>query len=121
MTQSVPATPFTAPGKTQVRALGSGFVLDKQGDIATNDHVVQGATAIRVGFSDGASYPTTVVGTDPSTDLAVVRVQAPASATRIPRIRILSGGSGRRSGLCDRQPVRVGPDDDRRHRGARSA
>ena len=80
LTQSVPATPFSPSGKTQVRALGSGFVLDKQGDIATNDHVVQGASAIRVGFSDGASYPATVVGTDPSTDLAVVRVQAPASA-----------------------------------------
>jgi S1-C subfamily serine protease len=80
MTQNVPATPFTPPGKNQVRALGSGFVLDKQGDIATNDHVVAGATAIRVGFSDGASYPATIVGTDPSTDIAVVRVKAPASA-----------------------------------------
>jgi S1-C subfamily serine protease len=80
LTQNVPATPFSPPGKTQVSALGSGFVLDKNGDIATNDHVVQGATSIRVGFSDGASYPATVVGTDPSTDVAVVRVQAPASA-----------------------------------------
>jgi S1-C subfamily serine protease len=79
-TQNVPATPFTPPGRNRVRALGSGFVLDKQGDIATNDHVVQGATAIRVGFSDGASYPATIVGTDPSTDIAVVRVNAPASA-----------------------------------------
>ena len=80
LTQNVPATPFSPPGKKQVSALGSGFVLDKNGDIATNDHVVQGATSIRVGFSDGASYPATVVGTDPSTDVAVVRVQAPASA-----------------------------------------
>jgi putative serine protease PepD len=80
MTQRVPATPFSPPGTTQVRALGSGFVLDKQGDVVTNDQVVQGATAIQVGFSDGASYPATVVGADPSTDIAVVRVKAPASA-----------------------------------------
>jgi S1-C subfamily serine protease len=80
LTQNVPATPFTPSEQKQVRALGSGFVLDGQGDIETNDHVVQGASAIRVGFSDGASYPATIVGTDPSTDIAVVRVRAPASA-----------------------------------------
>jgi S1-C subfamily serine protease len=90
-TQNVPATPFTPPGQNQVRALGSGFVLDKQGDIATNDHVVQGATAIRVGFSDGASYPATIVGTDPSTDIAVVRVNAPASALHPLAFESLSG------------------------------
>jgi S1-C subfamily serine protease len=70
-------TPSTAE---KVSALGSGFVIDKQGDIVTNDHVVQGGTGIRVGFSSGATYPAKVVGTDPSTDVAVVRVQAPASA-----------------------------------------
>jgi S1-C subfamily serine protease len=79
-TQNVPATPFAPSQSRQVQALGSGFVIDKQGDIVTNDHVVQGATAIRIGFSDGASSPATVVGTDPSTDIAVVRVKAPASA-----------------------------------------
>jgi S1-C subfamily serine protease len=63
-----------------VQALGSGFVIDKQGNIVTNDHVVQGASAIRIGFSDGASSPATIVGADPSTDTAVVRVKAPASA-----------------------------------------
>ena len=51
-----------------------------RGDILTNDHVVHGGTAIRVGFSSGASYPAKVVGADPSTDMAVVRVQAPADA-----------------------------------------
>jgi S1-C subfamily serine protease len=79
-TQNVPATPITPSQSRKVRALGSGFVIDRQGDIVTNDHVVQGATAIRIGFSDGASYPATVVGTDPSTDIAVVKVKAPASA-----------------------------------------
>ncbi len=71
-----------APGVVQITAgqsLGSGFVIDTRGDIVTNDHVVAGATGVRIGFTGGASYPATVVGTDPSSDLAVVRVSAPAS------------------------------------------
>jgi S1-C subfamily serine protease len=79
-TQNVPATFFSPATKRKVGVLGSGFVIDRQGDIVTNDHVVQGGTGIRVGFSSGASYPGKVIGADPSTDIAVVRVQAPASA-----------------------------------------
>ena len=56
-----------------------GFVIDDRGDIVTNDHVV-GASSIRVGFSGGGSYPAKIVGVDPSSDIAVVRVTAPASA-----------------------------------------
>jgi S1-C subfamily serine protease len=55
-------------------------VIDKSGDILTNDHVVQGGSRIRVGFSSGGSYPARVVGADPSTDVTVVRVKAPRSA-----------------------------------------
>ncbi len=79
-TQKIPGTFFTPPTKEQVGVLGSGFVIDRKGDIVTNDHVVQGATSLRVGFSNGAGYPAKIVGTDPSTDLAVVRVDASASA-----------------------------------------
>jgi S1-C subfamily serine protease len=79
-TEQVPATAFSPPRTQKAEALGSGFVIDRQGDIVTNDHVVQGSTGIRVGFSSGASYPATTVGTDPSTDVAVVRVKAPAAA-----------------------------------------
>ena len=79
-TQQIPPTFFT-PGSTQkVGALGSGFVIDRSGDIVTNDHVVRGSTGIRVGFSSGSSYPAAIVGQDPSTDVAVVRVHAPSSA-----------------------------------------
>ena len=81
-TQVVPPTFFAPATKQRVAALGSGFVIDKQGDIVTNDHVVQGSSSIRVGFSSGASYPATVVGTDPSTDVAVVLVKAPQTALR---------------------------------------
>jgi S1-C subfamily serine protease len=79
-TQTVPGTFFTPPTREQVSSLGSGFVIDTKGDIVTNDHVVKGSTGIRVGFSGTTTYPAKVVGTDPSTDLAVVRVDAPASA-----------------------------------------
>jgi S1-C subfamily serine protease len=81
-TQKVPATPFTPATKEKVGVLGSGFVVDEDGDIVTNEHVVHGGTGIRVGFSSGATFPATIVGTDPSTDVAVVRVDAPASALR---------------------------------------
>jgi len=79
-TQDLPPTLFGGPDSQQVRVLGSGFVLDTQGDIVTNDHVVDGSTAVRVGFSGGATYPARVLGTDPSTDIALIRVDAPATA-----------------------------------------
>jgi S1-C subfamily serine protease len=79
-TQKVAPTFFT-PGSTEkVQSLGSGFVIDRRGDILTNDHVVAGGSGIRVGFGAGATYPAKVVGADASSDLAVVRVSAPASA-----------------------------------------
>ena len=63
----------------QGEAQGSGFVFDKQGHVLTNDHVVSDASSVRVQFANEASYSATVVGTDPSTDLAVLDVEAPAS------------------------------------------
>jgi S1-C subfamily serine protease len=79
-TKQVAPTFFTPRSTEKVQSLGSGFVIDRQGDIVTNDHVVAGASGIRVGFSGGATYPAKVVGADPSSDLAVVRVAAPSSA-----------------------------------------
>jgi S1-C subfamily serine protease len=79
-TQVVPPTLFTPGGTQKVGALGSGFVIDRRGDIVTNDHVVQGASRIRVGFNGGVSYPAAIVGADPSSDLAVIRVEAPKAA-----------------------------------------
>ncbi len=60
-------------------AQGSGFVYDKDGHVITNQHVVAGASRITIRFSDGSTHPATLVGTDRSTDLAVVKVDAPAS------------------------------------------
>jgi putative serine protease PepD len=70
------ASPFGPP---QSSAEGSGFVYDSRGDIVTNRHVVDGAGSITVKFWNGKTYKATVVGTDSSTDLAVIRVRAPAS------------------------------------------
>jgi S1-C subfamily serine protease len=61
-------------------ALGSGFVVDKAGHIVTNFHVVDGADQIRVSFSNRDTVLAELVGVDPSTDLAVLEVDASASA-----------------------------------------
>jgi serine protease Do len=60
------------------QALGSGFVWDTKGDIVTNNHVVDGATKIDVTFSDGTVVPATIVGQDPYSDLAVIKVSVDA-------------------------------------------
>jgi putative serine protease PepD len=69
--------PFGGGGSST--AQGSGFVYDTQGHVITNDHVVDGAGAVKVQFSDGKTYGATVVGSDTSSDLAVLHVNAPAS------------------------------------------
>ena len=73
---STSTSPFGAQSQ---RAQGSGWVYDPSGHIVTNQHVVDGAQSISVRFWNGAAYRATLVGTDPSTDLAVLKVSAPAS------------------------------------------
>ena len=70
------ATPM---GNQQAQAQGSGFVIDGDGHIATNQHVVDGANSITVTFADGKKASAKVVGTDASTDVAVIKVDAPKS------------------------------------------
>jgi putative serine protease PepD len=66
------AGPF---GQTeQGTATGSGFVVRSDGYIVTNDHVVDSASSVKVKIGDGRTLPARVVGTDPSTDLAVLKV-----------------------------------------------
>jgi S1-C subfamily serine protease len=62
---------FSGPGVTD---WGSGVIISASGYIVTNDHVVENASQITVTLADGTSYPATLVGGDPSTDLAVIRV-----------------------------------------------
>jgi S1-C subfamily serine protease len=68
-----PVTPLLPPPS---QALGSGFVLDKAGHIVTNYHVIEGADEIEVSFSNRDTLRARLVGSDPSTDLAVLRVDA---------------------------------------------
>src|SRR3954468_1100610 len=82
-TSSGSATPnFGGPnngGSQESQAEGSGFVIDNDGHIATNQHVVDGATSIKVTFADGKTASAKVVGTDRSTDVAVIQVDASKS------------------------------------------
>jgi len=66
-------------GSQQATAEGSGFEIDTKGDIVTNQHVVDGATSIKVRFQNGQTAKATLVGTDPSTDIAVIKVDIPAA------------------------------------------
>lgn len=66
------------PQQQYQRGSGSGFVWDQEGHIVTNNHVVDGADEIEVTFSDGTTVQATVVGTDPASDLAVLKVEVPA-------------------------------------------
>jgi S1-C subfamily serine protease len=76
-TGPVQADPFD-PLPQRDRSLGSGFVIDKAGHIVTNYHVVQGAESINVSFSNDESVRARLVGVDPSTDLAVLKVSTPS-------------------------------------------
>jgi serine protease Do len=77
----IPGFPFVEPQEPQEfyrQGAGSGFVWDKEGHIVTNNHVVADADKISVTFYDGATVTGEVVGTDPDSDLAVVKVDVPA-------------------------------------------
>ena len=72
--------PGGGSGGTQAEsAEGTGWVYDTLGHIVTNEHVIAGATSVKVSFGDGKTYDATIVGSDPSTDVAVLKVNAPAS------------------------------------------
>ncbi len=78
--------PMESPGDQYQRGSGSGFVWDKEGHIVTNNHVVAGADRIRVRFADGTIVEAEVVGSDPDSDLAVLKVDVDAALLRPVRL-----------------------------------
>ncbi|MDR3505292.1 MAG: Do family serine endopeptidase [Acidocella sp.] len=68
---------FGTPQQPQaVEAKGSGFIIDQNGTIVTNNHVVKDARTVTVTLSDGNTYPAKILGTDTKTDLAVLKISA---------------------------------------------
>ncbi|WP_018873088.1 S1C family serine protease [Thioalkalivibrio sp. ALJ16] len=65
------------PGEREQSSLGSGVIMTDQGHILTNHHVIEEADAIAVMLPDGTAHPAEIIGIDPDTDLAVLRVRRP--------------------------------------------
>ncbi len=64
-----------APQQRQARAMGSGFLISEEGHIVTNNHVIDGAEEIQVVLEDGEPVSAELVGADPATDIAVLRIE----------------------------------------------
>jgi serine protease Do len=77
--------PNKMPKKFQreLMGLGTGMIIDAQGHILTNYHVVGGASKIQVTLADGSQYPAEVVGTDPKTDLGVIKISTSGSLPHV--------------------------------------
>ncbi|MGH7895053.1 MAG: Do family serine endopeptidase, partial [Candidatus Binatia bacterium] len=87
---------FGGEPRHEAHGLGSGFVIDPNGYVVTNNHVVEDATEITVRLADGRELPATILGRDPKTDLALLKVEA----TGLPTVP-----AGDSSGLQVGEPV----------------
>jgi len=88
-TESAAAETFPSPfpnpvPSPRVQGVGSGWVYDADGHVVTNEHVVGGAEEVTVVFQDGTEVPARVVGTDPSTDVAVLKLDEEHDAPVLP-------------------------------------
>ena len=95
-------------------ALGSGFLISADGYIVTNNHVVEHAKSVTVTMDDGKALDAKVIGTDPKTDLALLKMIEPGD---YPFVKLRQGhAADRRLGGGDRQSVRPRRHRDRGHR-----
>ena len=97
------------------RGAGTGFIIDADGYILTNHHVIDGAERIIVRLSDGRTLRAERIGSDPDTDIALIKVDSPtaAAACAARRLRRAAGG---RVGGGDRQPAGLRAHGDRGRR-----
>jgi putative serine protease PepD len=77
--QAQTVNPFGAGGSQVTQGEGAGVVYDNKGDILTDEHVISGAVKVTVTFQNGLKVPAKVLGSDPSTDVGVIRVNVPSS------------------------------------------
>ena len=91
------------------RSLGSGFIIDKDGFIVTNNHVIENADKIKVKLKDGKEYNAEIIGRDASTDLALIKVP---SGNNLPVIAFGDStfSESRSVGCGHRQPIWAGAD-----------
>lgn len=75
---------FGAPKERSQSSLGSGFIIDSEGTILTNNHVVQGADEIQVKLEDGRKFQAKILGTDPKTDLAMIKMEGGSNFPYVP-------------------------------------
>lgn len=85
-----PFEDFSGPGpkgpqrEFKQQSLGSGFILDREGHVVTNNHVVENAVKIKVKLADGKEFEAQVVGRDPNTDLALIKIKGSNGLTPLP-------------------------------------
>ncbi|HZD35898.1 MAG TPA: trypsin-like peptidase domain-containing protein, partial [Nitrososphaeraceae archaeon] len=74
-------------------ALGSGFVYDEHGHIITNNHVISDPNSVEVTFVDGDSYPAKVIGKDPNSDIAVLKIDSDGFQDKVEPLRVANSSS----------------------------
>ena len=90
-----------APQQREKVGSGSGVIIREDGYIVTNNHVIDGATRIEVTLNNNQTYPATLVGTDPATDVALLKIEA----SGLPIIRRFGQAPSRRMG--DRHRIAI--------------
>ncbi len=72
------------PREYKQKSLGSGFIIDPDGYIVTNNHVIEGADDIQVKLQNGKEYDAKIIGSDPNTDLALIKIDADEELPHLP-------------------------------------
>ena len=102
------------PRGFEQRGVGSGFVMSQEGYILTNNHVVEDADQIKVKLSNGKEYNGKVIGRDPKTDLALLKIEGSSDLHPL-KVGQFGGSEGGQLGGSCRKSIRTGADRDRRH------